>query len=334
VTILESTSWHQVLRDGGYDFDESGAASLAAYRPREDAVNWMAPLTSQGALRISGRDTRKFLQAQLTADIDALAPGDHVLAAWCDPKGRAQALFLVVAEADDVLTLHAPRAVLDAVTDRLKLYVMRAKAKFDRLDDTIAILGLNSEFPDTSSFDGLVLVDFSGQRRLVYGLTSTMELLHKRLGDSCEAADERQWWLAAIVAGQPQIWPETMGDFVPQMMNLELLGGVSFAKGCYPGQEVVARTQYLGKVKRRTFRASLVSDHPIPAGTQVRTPGGDLAGEVMQSVSLANNTQMILVVLRHTSVESGEPLLANDALLTLQDLPYSYEPPVELTAPR
>ncbi|MFO1467109.1 MAG: hypothetical protein U1F35_11855 [Steroidobacteraceae bacterium] len=226
-------------------------------------------------LRFTGPDASTFLQGQLTADTRRLAGGEVLLAALCTPQGRVIALLRLLTDGEAVLAL-LPAELANAVHESLRRYVLRAKVRIEDARESIAIAGVfgcealrraGLEAPAPGhrlAQDGLLLaaVPADAQRTWVLGSAGLLRE-RLRLGDA-QPGFEAAWRAADIAAGLPQVYEATREAFVPQMLNLDLLEGISFSKGCYTGQEIVARTQHLGRIKRRLFVLSLpAGEHHI-----------------------------------------------------------------------
>ena len=225
-----------------------------------------ARLNRYGLLSVTGADARAFLHAQLTNDVANLAPDRAALAGWCTAKGRLLATMLVIPSADGFL-LQLANDLAAAVAKRLSMFILRSKVKISDESDAWAQYGLwDADVPVSGVAwqDGAVTVSLGERRFLRIG---------KNLAQSCAQSEER-WTLQEIRAGRPWISAATQDQFVPQMVNLETMGGIDFQKGCYPGQEIVARAQYRGQVKRRMTRVEL------PEGTQLK-PGEEFQGGVV-----------------------------------------------------
>jgi folate-binding protein YgfZ len=216
---------------------------------------------------VTGADARDFLHAQLTNDIKNLPADRAALAGWCSAKGRLLATFLVIPSPEGFL-LQLSRDLAAPVAKRLSMFVLRSKVKVADESEQWAQYGLWGEElngPDVAwqGGAGTVRVEKSRFVRLGKGISIP------------ETKSEEAWTLQEIRAGRPLITAATQDQFVPQMVNLEELGGVNFQKGCYPGQEVVARAQYRGQgVKRRMVKL------PAPAGAALR-PGQEFNGGVV-----------------------------------------------------
>src|SRR5689334_21338308 len=242
-----------------------------------------ARLSRYGLLSVTGPDARAFLHAQLTNDIEHLAADRWALAGWCSAKGRLLASFLVIPMPDGFL-LQLARDLAAPVTKRLSMFVLRSKVKISDLSDTWAQFGVwDADLASAEvSWQGNIASVRVGERRfLQLGPTSEVSEVPN--------ADEVQWTLQEIRAGRPLITSATQDQFVPQMVNFETLGGVDFRKGCYPGQEIVARAQYRGQVKRRLVPAR------APAGVAL-APGQEFNGGTVLDVAAPDSGAELLAV--------------------------------------
>ena len=283
-------------------------------------------LDRYGLLHAAGDDARGFLHAQLTNDFEHLGPGQARYAGWCSAKGRLLATFLVVPCAGGFL-LQLSCDLVAAVARRLSMFVLRSKVTLSEAsgrwtqfglwgpgaEDQLAALGLAAPAADLDAGESAdaIVVRIAPQRFLVFAAAT----LGDRLSPNAPAED---WMLAEVRAGRPLIVQSTQDQFVPQMVNLELAGGVDFKKGCYPGQEIVARAQYRGAVKRRMYRLR---------GAALR-PGQDLysddaPGQASGTVVNAAGDES-LAVLQISAVEAGEPIRVQPQAAALEILPLPY----------
>ena len=230
-----------------------------------------------GTLLISGTDARSFLQGQLSADIDALAPARPLLASCNSAQGRVQAVVWLV-ERSDGIALLLPASMVERTALRLRKYVLRSKVAIDQLQ----------EVPDLPE---------------------------------AHAYREPDWRLAGIRAGLPQVYPETHETFVAQMLNLDVLGGVSFEKGCYTGQEIIARTHFRGAIKRRMLRFASSSPPPVP-GTRILV-GDHHAGDVVDAAATQEGSELLAVITLAQQDAALELATNRGATLTKLPLPYS-----------
>jgi len=243
-----------------------------------------AHLSRYGLLSVTGADARAFLHAQLTNDIEHLAADRWALAGWCSAKGRLLASFLVIPSPDGFF-LQLARDLAAPVAKRLTMFVLRSKVKIADLSATWSQVGVwDADLASTDvAWRGNVATVRVGERRFL------------QLGPAAELSepantDEVQWTLQEIRAGRPLITSATQDQFVPQMVNFEALGGVDFRKGCYPGQEIVARAQYRGQVKRRMVHTR------APAGVSLQ-PGQEFNGGTVVDAAPAEGGAEVLAVM-------------------------------------
>ncbi len=244
-------------------------------------------LDDRRLLVISGPDRISFLQGQLTQDVTGLVPGVTSLAGWADAKGRllfAGHLFGIPAGAEDALAMLVPADLAEALAKRLRMYVLRARVEVAVPDTTpVGLFG-----PPAVSEPGSVRLHGADGRHLL------LEPAASAFRDRTTITPASEWALAEIRAGIPSIVAATTGEFVAQMVNLDLLGGISFTKGCYTGQEIVARMKYLGRVKRRMLRFSGPGEPPV-AGTALLGERGTI-GQVVSAAPTAAGSEFLAVV--------------------------------------
>ncbi len=284
-------------------------------------------LSPYAVLEITGNDAGAFLRGQLTNDVLRLGRDRHFLAAWCDAKGRTLCIMRVL-ESDAGYLLLLPASLLEPIVKRLRMYVLRAQVKIDDVTGAWHLAGMRDTtepLPD----DATVVRDAG---RILLGLGTSAApraLLLQNAEDSTGtpasvALDSAEWRLAEIDAGVPEVDTATHGLFVPQMLNLHWLLAVDFDKGCYPGQEIVARLHYRGRLTRRLFRmqwdGQQDDDRPAP-GDDVVDDGQARQGTVLQAAEAASGQGRLLAVLRVDAAR--QPLRAGNATLERLDLPYA-----------
>jgi folate-binding protein YgfZ len=250
------------------------------------------PLTRYGLLSVSGNDAREFLHAQLTNDIENLPSSRAALAGWCSAKGRLLASFLVIPTAQGFL-LQLSRDLVPAVVKRLSMFVLRSKVKIADESDQWHQFGVWG--------DGVSGIDVP---RDALGAAQKGSVLAVRAGDgrflvlskepvpfeAAKPVPESRWTLDEIRAGRALFSAATQDQFVPQMVNFDTLGAVNFQKGCYPGQEIVARAQYRGQVKRRMKLLQ------APPGVELH-PGEKFEGGTVVDVAPAETGSALLAVM-------------------------------------
>ncbi|WP_348755397.1 folate-binding protein [uncultured Aquincola sp.] len=218
-----------------------------------------ARLAHWGVIRATGADAASFLHGQLTQDIENLPAGQWRLAGYCSPKGRLLASFVVLRGSADDLLLLCSADLLAPTLKRLSMYVLRAKCKLTDASAELAVVGLAgsnalASLEAASAAPGTVLTQPQGQLAVLPAVAGCARAVYIGAAEALPALpplDAAAWDALEVRSGIPRIVAATVEKFVPQMINLELVGGVNFQKGCYPGQEVVARSQYRGTTKRR-----------------------------------------------------------------------------------
>jgi folate-binding protein YgfZ len=226
-------------------------------------IDGAARLNHWGVIRAQGEEAAKFLHSQLTQDFALLGPHEARLAGFCSAKGRLLATLIGWKNSDTEVLLALPAEQLPAILKRLSMFVMRAKCKLSDASAEIGLWGLSGASAEAWLGDAAPTQRWAsadvGAAKVIRlpGLASQARfLLAQDLAAASPALptlSEADWQWLELLSGQPWVLSATNEQFVPQMLNLELLGGVNFQKGCYPGQEVVARMQYRGTLKRRTF---------------------------------------------------------------------------------
>jgi folate-binding protein YgfZ len=235
-----------------------------------DAPPEAGHLTHLGVLRFTGPDSASFLQGQLSNDTRRLEQGHGLLAAYSSPQGRVLAIMHLLPHSSGIVAI-LPRELVTPTLESLRRFVLRAKLKIEDASAALWVAGhyetrrvesLGIGPPTGSAYAegqgvGVAAVNHGSGR---YWAIGGAEILaqHGLAGERSQSgAIERDWRLADIRSGLPQIYLATRETFVAQMLNLDLLEGISFSKGCYTGQEIIARTQHLGRIKRRLYRLQL-----------------------------------------------------------------------------
>jgi folate-binding protein YgfZ len=270
------TIWQQTLSASGARFNPSNGAEILHFghpeQERRQAVagTVVAPLPQFACLEASGADARSFLHNQLTHDIKSLPEDEARLAAWCTAKGRMLANFILYPQGDDAFRLILAAELLPGIIKRLQMYVLRSQVKLaDHSADTgglglsgpeaaTALADMGLPAPDASlhiaTQDHTVIIRLPDDRFMLFAPQERLPDFWRRLSARMRPVGQLVWQWLDIRAAFPWITGATTEAFVPQMMDFDKLGGVSFKKGCYPGQEIVARAQYLGEIKRHLYR--------------------------------------------------------------------------------
>jgi len=305
----------------------------------------IADLSHRALIAVRGADAEAFLQGQLTNDIHGVNTSHSQLSAHCTPKGRVLSLLRVFRR-DDLLYLALPEALLQGTLARLRKYVLMSKVRLEP-DNALAQMGYSDatgadhlreclaplpEAIDTVTRSGeitILRVPGPYPRYELIGPPMSLGSLWDALRVHAAPVGAGPWELLDILGGVPVLHPETLEAFVPQMLNLDVFSGINFKKGCYTGQEIVARTHYLGKLKRRMFRLYCAAEPPPPAtplfNTAHREDEG--VGVVAAARPAPNGGAALLAVLQVEATTQGELHLGrlDGPLCTVQPLPYSLE---------
>jgi hypothetical protein len=304
----------------------------------------LCELSRQGLIAATGIDTETFLQGQFTNDVRQVTPEHSQLSAYCNPKGRMLASFRLFRHGDTYY-LRLPREQVEFILKRLRMFVLRAKVTLEDASDRLVQAGLAGPNATVllqqalgvvpSQVDGVVQRNTIAVIRVpgvqprfeLYGEVEALEALWAQLRSQVTPAGAESWQLLDILAGIPTIYAETREAFVPQMTNLQFLNGISFRKGCYTGQEVVARTQYLGNLKRAMYRARVNNTTPPQVGDELFSPPADASqrvGKIVDACRHPDGGYVVLAVVLSDCVAHGTVLLGDEhgAKLEFEQLPY------------
>jgi len=301
-------------------------------------------LCHRSMVRVTGDDAIGFMQGQLTNDVTQVADNYSQLSGYCNPKGRLFSILRLYRLHGD-LYFSLPESLAEATLDRLRKYVLMAKVQFEPTEDMadMGIAGVDAEsllstslgdFPAQSGNaihnQGYHVVRLPGQvpRFEIFSTPQQLMALWQSLrkNENVWPTGLRPWQWLAVRAGEPQLFPATQEEFIPQMMNFDAVDGLSFTKGCYPGQEIVARMNYLGTLKRRMFLMH-GDGEPTPEGSDVynaRDPSQPV-GKIAASQAAPGNGFDCLAVLKIQAVEQGDLRAGSVDGIALQrlQLPYS-----------
>lgn len=337
--------WHQFLATQGAQIETDtvvhfGDAAAERMATQEGTV--LCDLSHFGVLRVGGEDAESFLQNLLSNDIREVTPNRAQLSSFNTAKGRMLASFVIWREGDDYL-LQLPRALAEPIRKKLSMFVLRSKVQ---IADTggervcVGIAGTEAEtllqklfasLPqqnwDVTHTDDTVIVCRGTQRYQITAPVARAMTLWQTLLPSATAVGAGCWDWLDIRAGLPFILPATQEAFVPQMVNFEVIGGVNFKKGCYPGQEVVARMHYLGKPKRRMYLARVMSGDAIQAGDELFSAADpeQACGRVVQAARAAHGGFELLAVVQ-TEIAADFPVhlrALTGPRLEFEPLPYA-----------
>jgi tRNA-modifying protein YgfZ len=285
-------------------------------------------LTHLGVLRFSGADALPFLQGQISNDTQRLTENIPVFAAYSSPQGRVLALIYLLPHSSGVAAI-LPREILQPTLERMRKYILRAKVRIEDAGESLIVAGRVGAPPESNSGyaerDGIGMAPV-GRDQNRFWIVGAPDKIDAAVGAASADATsakhfEQAWRLADIRAGLPQVYTATSEAFIAQMLNLDLLDGISFSKGCYTGQEIIARTQHLGRIKRRLFHLQLpAGDWSIGQALHLRDGRQGRLTEVIES----DGRVEALAVL---NVEPNPPAAGDaglDDLVDAAELPLPY----------
>jgi folate-binding protein YgfZ len=344
-----NADWKAFLENAGAEFGANEVQHFGNPR-RELSVaitgNVFADLSHYGLISVHGEDARAFLQGQFTNDLGAVDDAHSQLSGYCNPKGRLLANFRVFHRGDSYY-LCLPDEMIEGLIKRLRGYVLRARVTLEDASDTFVHLGVSGADSEEElrSFAGEIPATMHAvcqdHRRLIVrvpGIHPSFEVfcdvdtareLWTRLNVHSAPIGAEAWQLLDIQAGIPMIYTPTSEAFVPQMVNLQLIDGINFKKGCYPGQEIVARMQYLGKLKRRMYKARIDAGSAPQPGDEIYCSSDPTqsAGKLVSAAAHPDGGYAALAVVQIASAESQAALhlgTPEGPPVTLEHLPYPF----------
>lgn len=311
-----------------------------------EGITALVDLSHYGLLVFSGEDAQTFLQNQLSCDVKLVNERQAQYGSYCTPKGRVLANFILW-QCGDEWFMQLPVSLCATIQKRLSMFILRSKVRISNGSNQWIRIGVTgkSACEPIAAFMQIAIdanprleVIHTPQATLVCHAADRIELIvtpekapefWMLLRQHARPCGADYWDWLTLQAGIPVITPETQEEFIPQMINLDLIGGVSFKKGCYPGQEIVARTQYLGKLKRRMYRAHIATDDRVSAGDDLY--GADFedqsCGKIVNAVSSPRGGHDVLAVIQQSSVAAGKVYwkISQGAVLTIETLPYALD---------
>jgi len=342
--------WLDFLKNAGAEIENNEVTSFGNADREQRVVHSglvICDLSHQGLISVDGDDATDFLQGQLTNDIRDVSEQHSQLSAYCTHKGRMLANFRIF-KRENSFYLRIPLTLLESTLKRISMFVLMSKVSIKNSSNSLVRIGLSgpkadellgniltnmpNEVDDAVQVNGYTVIKCAGPhpRYEIYGDLAPMEKLWGQLDVHAAPVGSGSWESLDILAGIPTIYPETAEAFVPQMTNMQVINGVSFQKGCYTGQEVVARMQYLGKAKRRMYRLSINTNEAVKPGDKlfsVDTSSAQGTGQIVSAQPLPDGGNSALAVINISDAESGHLQLhdENGPSITVEDLPYSIE---------
>ena len=340
--------WQEFLAHQGAAIKNNRVTSFGSSSDHIYALDqtYLCDLSTLGVIHATGVDALSFLHGQFTNDLNNVSPEHSQLSSYCNHKGRMLSIFRVYKN-DDNYSAILPRDVLEQTMNKLNMFKLRASVELTNQSDDHVIFGIAG--PDTESVlndldfklpkqthDSLhnneitiIRLQSTNIRVLVIANPDTAISIFKQMADKFSFATSDVWDLHDIHSGIPQITASISEAFIPQMTNLDLIDGVSFSKGCYPGQEVVARTHYLGKPNRRMYRIQIGGANNVEPAMNIFSPedATQPVGKIVVAQKEAADSTSALVVMRTEKKNDNDLHLdsVSGPQVFVKSLPYSLE---------
>ncbi len=340
-------TWTQYLQEAGAQIENNTVIHFG--RTQEEIQqaqhgDIITDLSHFGLIKVTGDDAEKLLQGQFTNDVRQVTAEKNQLSAWCTHKGRMLVSFRLF-KRSDAYYLLLPQDSVASTIKRLQMYILRTAVKLEEVSDSLLRIGIAgshstqilteclgdappSEVDGSLTIDKITVLQIPGNRPRYIVFSETPQDLWQCATKTARQAGAAAWQLLDILAGLPQIVPATAEAFVPQMVNFHAIGGVSFKKGCYTGQEVVARMQYLGSLKRRMYLARIDTNSiPQPGDALYITHSEESVGKIANAVTLPEGGAIILAVIKISHAKTDEIHWQNQQgeILQCLELPYLLE---------
>ena len=259
-----------------------------------------------GVISVSGDDAQVFLQSLLSNDIKLLNINDSQYTSLCTPKGRLLAFFLIIRTNENTYRLILPHSLCESIKTRLSMYILRSKVSVANTSEEFTCIGLTQNKPTLPIKTSYHTLPSIFHRGIVISSTNEVDVLCSLLiKQQYQLMPSTYWEWLDITSGIAKIELETQEKFTPQQLNLDITKAVNFQKGCYPGQEVVARMHYLGKPSRRLFTAKANTSVLPESGSRVMTNEGQVAGDIVSTQQQGQDGLVCLVSLKLTCYDSS-----------------------------
>lgn len=336
--------WKNFLIDYGAEFAGDSLISFGnpgreRRIPPQGAI--LCDLSHFGLVGVSGEDAASFLQGQLTNDIQQVTDSRSQLSAYCTPQGRVLATFFIT-KRQGVYYLSVARDLLEPTLKRLRMYVMRSKVALEDASASLVHFGYAAPEGDrrladilgkvpTDPYDTVQLGNLTIMRQpapiprfKILGELDEAKKLWQNLNVNAACVGRSSWEYFNVMSGVPMVTLASSEAWVPQMINMHLIDGVSFNKGCFPGQEIVARLKYLGKSKRQMYRIGIPHCVKAPAvGTAISSGNDPEAGSILNATLNPDGHVEALAVMK--IAETQHKLSMGEYAVQVLDLPYTLE---------
>lgn len=307
---------------------EDGHVAFAGFDPEAEPCpgSFITLLPDLSLLRINGGDAAEFLHNQFTCEVIALGEGSGTPGAWCSPKGRV-ITTLVLYRLGGEFFLLMPTVLLERVVKRLRMFVLRAEVEITDFTADCTVMGMHGGNHSLQENGGayrinrlnerlqLFLPAADGSRCLIIDDSAVLQAVWLELAKSMTPVDSRCWDRLDMAAGIPWLNDATTEEFLPQELNLDQIGALSFDKGCYPGQEIIARVRYRGQVKRRLYSGRADNGAAASTGNKLRDDAGKTTGMIIAAAPDAKDGIRVLAVIDTAGADAGKIQLEDGSVL-------------------
>jgi len=337
--------WKAFLTEKGAKFEDQHLVSFDNPESENSLLaqgSVLCDLSNFGIIKVSGEDAENFLQNQLTNDIRNVTESQHQSSAWCSPKGRMIANFQVFKRQESYFLILSID-LLEHVIKKLSMYIMMSKVTIENITDSYVLFGYAGTEADKNLQAYSKLTPLKANQSATFGTLTLLNMPTTLPGFIIfgELEDAKQLWEACnqtakpascapflylnIISGLPIITKPSSEKWIPQMVNFTAIGGVDFKKGCYPGQEVVARLNYLGKTKRRMYRIEIDSNTLPAVNDNISSDTDPSAGQILNAAINPENKVEALAILKITEAEKPLSLEKCNSHVKILELPYTVE---------
>ncbi len=341
-----NTTWKNFLIQQGANYSDNHEARFTS--PYESSDIHLFDLSYRALLKITGADACTFLHGQFSNDLNSLKGVSSQISSYSNPKGRLLSIFRII-RVNDFYLISLPADIAKLIAKRLQMFIMRADVRIEEISADWANVGVSGNGTDSllqgeghtianeggcanwdeASSTLIVRVADESTQFEIYSPNENMIPIWKKLCKLTTPTSTTYWKLQHIQEGRAEVYAATQASFIAQMVNLQITGAVNFKKGCYPGQEIIARLQYLGKLKRKMYHYEVDADIPPVPGSEVFVADTDeCSGTVVESASVPRGGVEVLLVLKVEDVDAGRQMqLEGSGGFELQrlSLPYNLE---------
>jgi folate-binding protein YgfZ len=314
--------WIDFLKSNNATFIKNSVINFSESQPLTD--NSITAIAHLAIIKVLGKDATQFLQGQLTCNVDELSESKSFFTAFCNAKGRTISTLLIIKTADAFL-LILPKALAEKVIAKLQMYILRSDVQLHDSTNELCLIGIssthsdllpsspNTDFDVTNSKEIIVKFPSKNFRYLIISSMPQISILWNQLRQNHNLSinNSDSWIYQDISAGIPWLSEATSEQYIPQMLNIDKLGGISFTKGCYTGQEIIARTHYLGKAKRELFLAECNITAMLNVDTQIFSAESEQSIGKVLSIQANEQKYRLLIVISTTAAELKNLVLNN-----------------------